>query len=94
MRPINADYVLEMIDNAKNQCGNNKYLNWDTLRHAIENIETLDVVPVRYGKWIECIDHVHCSVCLDECWADSASTYNYCPNCGSKMLVGDDYKIG
>lgn len=55
---------------------------------AIRNIEAapaVDAEPVRYGKWIIHADHVTCSACYDDCYADSAMSYLYCPNCGAKM---------
>ena len=51
----------------------------------IENAPTIEAEPVRHGRWIEKIGRAKCSVCGDECWADSAMEYSYCPNCGAKM---------
>ena len=51
----------------------------------IEAAPTIDAVPVVHGRWIEKVGRAECSVCHDECWADSAMEYNYCPNCGANM---------
>lgn len=40
---------------------------------------------VVHGRWVEKTGRAMCSVCLDECWADSVLEYNYCPNCGARM---------
>lgn len=46
---------------------------------------TIESEPVKHGRWIAKTGRAMCSVCADECWADSALEYNYCPNCGAKM---------
>ena len=48
-----------------------------------------DVAPVVHGEWIEKIGRAKCSICADECWADSAMEYSYCPHCGAKMDGGN-----
>lgn len=56
--------------------------------HAIavlSEVPAADVVEVVHGKWIEKVGRAKCSVCADECWADSAVEYRYCPNCGARM---------
>ena len=60
----------------------------DSIRTAValtENASTIDAVPVVCGEWIPKTGRAMCSVCADECWADSALEYAYCPNCGAKM---------
>lgn len=54
-------------------------------RKLIEEAPAVDAVPVVHGEWIEKVGRAKCSVCADECWADSAMEYSYCPNCGAKM---------
>lgn len=51
----------------------------------VERLPTADVVEVKHGRWIEKVGRAKCSVCADECWADSAMEYSYCPNCGARM---------
>ena len=58
------------------------------IRKALMETETasaVDAVPVVHGRWIKHCACVECSVCGYVCWADSAPTYDYCPNCGAKM---------
>lgn len=52
---------------------------------VIEKMPAVDAAPVVHGRWISHFDRSECSVCGGICWADSASTYDYCPNCGAKM---------
>ena len=56
---------------------------------AIDDMATVDAAPVVHGEWIEKVGRAKCSVCADECWADSAMEYNYCPNCGAAMDMED-----
>lgn len=55
------------------------------IQQAVDGAPTADVVPVVRGEWIPKTGRAMCSVCADECWADSALEYAYCPNCGAKM---------
>ena len=57
----------------------------ECLARAVKNAPAADVAPVVHGRWIARAGRAMCSVCADECWADSALEYNYCPNCGAKM---------
>lgn len=54
--------------------------------YAIKAVPAAYVQPVVSGRWIEKVGRAKCSVCADECWADSAMEYSYCPNCGAKMI--------
>lgn len=56
--------------------------------YSIAYAKAVDAVPVVHGEWIEKVGRAKCSVCCDECWADSALEYNFCPNCGAKMDGG------
>jgi len=63
----------------------------------IESIEPADVAPVVHGEYIgeydgyadgnPVCDMWYCSVCgcCFEDW-DEKPTYNFCPNCGAKMV--------
>ena len=55
----------------------------DTLVMRMDNIPTVDVEPVRHGRWVEDEYEIpHCS----ECKAINNTVYrNYCSNCGARM---------
>lgn len=53
--------------------------------NAVRTMQAIDAEPVVHGRWISHFDRSECSACGGICWADSASTYDYCPNCGAKM---------
>ena len=48
---------------------------------------TVDVTPVRHGKWEHSLLYVKCSVChyvlANEAFC--GGVFNYCPSCGAKM---------
>ena len=60
-------------------------VSWaDAYEQFVEDIEKLpsvDVAPVRNGRWVTTAPHPHCSLCFVEC----RDKTNYCPNCGAKM---------
>lgn len=54
-----------------------------------ESIDTIDALPSaeKTGRWIntrppEMSDNIVCS----ECGYDSIADYDYCPNCGARMI--------
>lgn len=61
---------------------------------TIVDIESADVVPALYGKWIERHDYIECSFCgftvLDtycekrDC-TNGDTYFNFCPRCGAYM---------
>lgn len=51
----------------------------------LKKLPAVDAEPVRHGKWIKKIGCVKCSTCFEDCWADSAPSYEFCPYCGAKM---------
>ena len=62
--------------------------------YDIGNIKTVDVAPVRHGRWIEPsrlyygAKQYECSLCYsDTFWNKHCITekYKHCPNCGCKM---------
>lgn len=60
--------------------GQRKQYDYDKL--AIEALPSVEVEPVKHGRWIDMDDHVMCSCCgATHYGADK----NYCPNCGAKM---------
>lgn len=62
----------------------------------LDNIPTVDVTPVRRGRWIERKEHFYfqngCKEWINfycsECDAPNNSPTDYCPNCGAKMSGG------
>ena len=64
----------------------------------VDAIPSVDVAPVRHGRWIEYTKVIipepynkweqawKCSECGFD---DGFVAYNYCPNCGAKMDGGD-----
>ena len=89
-RLIDANALIEK----KRQfcCGHGEYDYMVELWH-IENAPTVDAVEVVHGRWIEDVatDMIACTECghawniIDNC----TETFNYCPNCGAKMDLGD-----
>ncbi len=55
----------------------------------IEKQPTADVVEVRHGKWIDCVEKISgkiqitCSQCGR--FLSVYLPYNFCPNCGARM---------
>ena len=68
----------------------------------VDAIPAADVAPVRHGRWIsliECANEgVYCSICKKKVWKSDYAwcskksrnklRFNYCPNCGAKMMEG------
>lgn len=60
---------------------------------ALQEIPTVDAVPVVHGHWDYKNYTWHCSVC--DChpykgYIPAKADYKYCPKCGAKMVT-DDY---
>lgn len=56
--------------------------------NAVEDVNTVDAMPVVYGRWAEEPDrvgHYHCSNC-GVVWGIAAKAMKYCPNCATKMM--------
>ena len=83
----NVQNIIEHMDTVNDS-------NINLVKRAVERIlaelPTVDAVPVRHGKWIECHDDsdwIVCSKCgkafnlIDNCTEE----FNYCPNCGARM---------
>ena len=68
------------------------------IQDFLDNIPTVDVTPVRHGRWIERKEHFYfqngCKEWINfycsECDAPNNSPTDYCPNCGAKMDRGTD----
>lgn len=68
---------------------------------TVKHFPAADVEPVRHGRWVRTEDDwnslttFQCTVCGEEfCFEiDEDLTllnYNYCPNCGAKMVLEDE----
>ena len=89
MRPIDADYFDKMLIDAQAKCAglNNtfKYGFLATVRANLERCPSLDVEPVKRGRWIDMGDAtVVCSECNNQIIGDL--DYDFCPNCGARMM--------
>ena len=96
MRPIDADRALEIVRDQGIAHPNAYHLtNYATL--ILREAPTIDVAPVRHGRWVSVPHKLArvCSVCnRDEPYkfADvDADVYNYCPHCGAKMDLQEEY---
>ena len=59
---------------------------------AIGKTQATDIAPVRHGEW-QYGDYYDIGDVCSECDWDSEMThpsYRYCPNCGAKMVGGED----
>lgn len=87
-RLIDADALKEYIDcgHLRNPC-EVCFSELDVV-NLIDAQPTIDVEPVRHGKWIGYAGTIgnECSVCGK--WIDvlqGTAEMNYCPNCGCRM---------
>lgn len=87
MRPIDADEFVEIVHYTFSK----PPFSRKTVLNMIKMTRTLDVVPVRHGKWIS-VPHKKSRIC-SECESDEpykfadedANVFDYCPHCGAKM---------
>lgn len=98
MRLIDADKLMADIASAERSTSKDYILL--TIARYIRIQPTIDAEPVRHGKWEhgkevsreyiggKCVaigyKDYHCSVCGQR--YKTEPTYNYCPNCGAKMI--------
>lgn len=58
----------------------------------LEEAPTADVVERKRGKWIINESYIKCSNCKDM-WSNDdiemIKSFNFCPNCGARMVRGD-----
>lgn len=69
----------------------------DLVKFGLDRIPAADVAEVVHGRWIDgaedftCGNHnAECSIC--RCyvsWDGCDEDFNYCPNCGAKMMGGN-----
>jgi len=75
------------------QCKPRMFKTAEKATLGLNYVDTDDIVEYteqKHGRWVEKVGRAKCSVCGDECWADSVMEYNYCSNCGAKMDGGAD----
>lgn len=53
-------------------------------KSIIDQMPTVDAVPVVHGRWLEGNNRQPCSVCRYR----GQKSWKYCPNCGAKMDGG------
>lgn len=87
---ISREAAMLAIHNAQTAAGWSNGMHEMDIHKALAKVPAADAEPVVHGRWISHFDRSECSVCGGICWADSASTYDYCPNCGAKMDGGND----
>ncbi len=78
--------ALELIESAQ-------VWGWsmNTLYDEIQALPAADVAPVVHGEWVlDAKNHAYCSQCLYGRNIETQIGWNYCPNCGSKMILEDD----
>lgn len=92
MRLIDADEFVEIV----NYTHSRPPFSRKTVLNMIKMTRTLDVVPVKRGKWNETGDrggrNYACGCCrftfiVDTCMGEPM--WNYCPNCGARMDGGE-----
>lgn len=98
MRLIDADEIY--YDNLLKTGSKEHPLEWAVSHSRIDNIPTIDAVPVKHGHWIGVSQTkfekllfpsrvFKCSICENYLDFDGVNagrgSANYCPNCGAKM---------
>lgn len=95
-RYINADFVIEKINQVLKQKDNEKhsiaYFAFEKFKEMLEIAPTADVVEVRHGEWVKVMNHRECSICgYNAPYKKIKAGYHlqdltkHCPNCGAKM---------
>ena len=85
-----------IIDQEHENRSYNSYYGWEVVRDVEDAIfrgkcQGEDVAPVVHGRWIEkpflLGTSNFCSLC-DSFYGMPHGKFNYCPNCGAKMMDG------
>lgn len=97
MRFVDGDFLKEQITQTM---GDQPTPMLSMLYYLVDSYPTIDVEPVKHGRWIEYNypghEHVYCSNCKEEYYVDDLlmgrNDYPaYCPNCGAKLdLEGEE----
>lgn len=63
----------------------------EEIEEMLSLLPAADVAPVVHGEWVlDAKNHAYCSQCLYGRNIETRIGWNYCPNCGSKMILEDD----
>ena len=92
MRPIDADYYKDCIENWKeifyyyHSPEEIEDIIFSTCIEFLDKMPTIDAEPKRHGRWIDNgrYDGYTMYIC-SECGHAESIQYNYCPDCGAKM---------
>ncbi len=100
MRPIDADALLQRIENWDRQLRSYTHYTDRIVCNVlcgvvdeIEDMDTLDYAPVKRGEWVTKPDgFIPADIYCSECGKRYNFFYNpnYCPNCGAKMDGGKE----
>lgn len=72
----------------------NPLWHYTGIRAALENVPTVDAVPVAHAKWrykaafsvnVRVSDTIYCTACGNGFHRIEGFNFRYCPNCGAKM---------
>lgn len=103
-RLISADDFLDLFYVAS--AGQDKAFV-KTVEMVVEDTPTIDAVEVVHGEWLQTkeplgsydVDCVECSHCRESWVIDEDLSFedyclwNYCPNCGAKMMDGGNEDV-
>lgn len=113
MRAIDADFVqdaltktiTELLSKSQNESTQYVAMGLASIKTIIDIAPTLDVAPVRHGRWVRCKGKStlwHCSECGERIvYNPTRKTYNvrkknvaevnqFCRACGAKMDAGQE----
>ena len=91
MRLIDADELIERLKPYIDTYGEESFpynIVQEAFIYEVEHEPTVDVMPVRRGKWIRMIFDrhlLHCDFCHKLVREPIGYRFNYCPNCGARM---------
>lgn len=86
MRQIDAELLTTNIAQIAKKCARSdaqKALIGRIL-FMIDNMPTIEAVPVKHGRWINTGSGQECSICKEIQYGYDTGRH-YCPNCGARM---------
>lgn len=99
MRPIDADKALKITESYGTAHGTSLGRHSgvaDAIYDEIVKLPTIEAQPVRHGAWLYNDMYLpNCAECSECGWkssvsGDEISSCHYCPNCGARMVGGDN----